>query len=118
MMRYFHLRRVLQTRRVSGRVWLLVSCCLLTGAVAGCASESDAVNSTPHVPTSAASGSATCDKHDVVELWRARDSDSPGDFTVGPGDVIAISVPEIEELQKEQVRVAPDGTIGLPLIGI
>jgi polysaccharide export outer membrane protein len=71
------------------------------------------------VPTSAAaSEGATCNKHDVVELWRARDSDTPADFAVGPGDVITISVPEIEELQKEQVRVAPDGTIGLPLIGI
>jgi polysaccharide export outer membrane protein len=76
------------------------------------------VNSTPHVPTSAARANATCDNHELVELWRARDSDTPGDFTIGPGDVISISVPEIEELQKEQVRVSPDGTIGLPLIGI
>jgi protein involved in polysaccharide export with SLBB domain len=75
------------------------------------------VNSTAHVPTSAVSERATCNKHDVVELWRARDSDTPADFAVGPGDVITISVPEIEELQKEQVRVAPDGTIALPLVG-
>ena len=115
---YSHARRALQTRRASARVWLLFSCCLLSGAVAGCASGSDAVNSTPHVPTSAAGEGATCDKHAVVELWRARDSDTAGDFTVGPGDVIDVSVPEIDELQKEQVRVAPDGTIGLPLVGI
>jgi polysaccharide biosynthesis/export protein len=114
----FRVRRALQTRRASGKVWLFVSCCLLSGAIAGCASESNAVNSTPHVTISAASEGATCDKHDVVELWRARDSDAPSDFTLGPGDVITISVPEIEELQKEQVRVAPDGSIGLPLIGI
>src|SRR5262249_2468330 len=112
-------RRALQTRRASAKVWLLVSCCLLSGAAAGCASESDAVNSTPpHVPTSATGEGATCDKHAVVELWRARDSDTPGAFTVGPGDVITVSVPEIDELQKQQVRVAPDGTIGLPLVGI
>ncbi|MBV8134977.1 MAG: polysaccharide biosynthesis/export family protein [Deltaproteobacteria bacterium] len=72
----------------------------------------------PEVSRSAAGEGATCDKHAVVELWQARESDTPGDFTVGPGDVITISVPEIEELQKEQVRVAPDGTIGLPLVGI
>jgi polysaccharide export outer membrane protein len=111
-------RVVLQTRRANGRVWAFVTYCLLTGALAGCSSSSETVNSTPHVRASAASGSATCDVHDVVELWRARDSDTPGDFTVGPGDVITISVPEIDELQKQEVRVAPDGTIGLPLIGI
>lgn len=113
-----HTREVLQTRRANGRIWAFVTYCLLTGALAGCSSSNEAVSSTPHVRASATSGSAICDVHDVVELWRARDSDTPGDFAVGPGDVITISVPEIEELQKEQVRVAPDGTIGLPLIGI
>ena len=32
--------------------------------------------------------------------------------------MITVSVSEVEELQRQQVRVNPDGTIGLPLVGI
>jgi protein involved in polysaccharide export with SLBB domain len=31
--------------------------------------------------------------------------------------VLRISVPEVEEIQKQELRVAPDGTIGIPLLG-
>jgi polysaccharide export outer membrane protein len=52
-----------------------------------------------------------------MELWQERKADDSGDFAIGPGDEITISVPEIEELQKQKVRVSSDGTIGLSLIG-
>jgi protein involved in polysaccharide export with SLBB domain len=55
--------------------------------------------------------------HDLVELWQRRSTDTLADFPIGPGDVIRISVPEIEEIQKQELRVAPDGTIGIPLLG-
>ncbi len=40
-----------------------------------------------------------------------------GDLPVGPGDVVDISVPEIDELQNQKVRVSSQGTIELPLVG-
>jgi polysaccharide export outer membrane protein len=54
---------------------------------------------------------------ELVKLWRQRLSSTTGDFPIGPGDVITLSVPEVEELQRQQVRVTTEGTIGLSLIG-
>lgn len=43
---------------------------------------------------------------------------APGsDYRVGPGDVLEISVFQAEELDRT-VRVRPDGTISLPLLGV
>ena len=58
-----------------------------------------------------------CGTPALVSLWRTRQSSTTDDFPIGPGDVISLSVPEVEELQKQQVRVSPEGTIGLSLIG-
>ncbi|HVB80536.1 MAG TPA: polysaccharide biosynthesis/export family protein [Candidatus Binataceae bacterium] len=52
-----------------------------------------------------------------MELWQARKANSSKDFAIGPGDEITVSVPEVEELQRQKVRVSADGTIGLSLIG-
>jgi polysaccharide biosynthesis/export protein len=51
-------------------------------------------------------------------LWRKRTSEqSASDYPIGPGDVLEISVPGMEEIKSQQVRVSGDGTITLPLIG-
>jgi polysaccharide export outer membrane protein len=42
-------------------------------------------------------------------------SDSVGDYVVGPQDLLTISVMESPEMSRE-VRVAADGTVGLPLL--
>jgi polysaccharide export outer membrane protein len=42
-------------------------------------------------------------------------SDSVGDYVVGPQDLLTISVMESPEMSRE-VRVAGDGTVGLPLL--
>jgi polysaccharide export outer membrane protein len=39
------------------------------------------------------------------------------DYPIGPGDVLDISVPPIDELKKRTVRVEADGTISLPMLG-
>ena len=58
------------------------------------------------------------DRQRLQELWDKRTSDSLGsDFTLGPGDVINISVP-LEQLQQREVRVSPRDTITLPLAGV
>jgi protein involved in polysaccharide export with SLBB domain len=52
-------------------------------------------------------------------LWYERTHDSKWvDYPIGPGDVVAISVPAMEELKERSVRVAADGTIALPLVGV
>jgi protein involved in polysaccharide export with SLBB domain len=59
----------------------------------------------------------SCNEPTLIQLWRQRGSDTPADFPIGPGDVLTISVPEVDELQRQEIRVASDGTIDLPLIG-
>src|ERR1700682_6476003 len=39
------------------------------------------------------------------------------DYPIGPGDVIQISVPGVDDLKERMVRVGGDGQIALPLIG-
>jgi len=60
------------------------------------------------------------DKVRLDELWRRRSADtaSDEDYPVGPGDVLTVSVPSIEELQGRKTRVSAKGTIELPLLGV
>jgi len=58
-----------------------------------------------------------CKVPDLVHLWQERNSGPIRDLPVGPGDVINVSVPEIDELQNQKVRISVQGTISLPLIG-
>ena len=45
--------------------------------------------------------------------------DAPlADYPIGPGDVLEIAVPAMEEINGRQVRVSGEGTITLPLIGV
>jgi len=60
---------------------------------------------------------ARSDRRRLEELWQRRTHDKFGsDFTLGPGDVLEISVP-LEQLQHREVRVSPQDTIQLPLAG-
>jgi protein involved in polysaccharide export with SLBB domain len=59
----------------------------------------------------------TCRVPALVELWRRRESAPSQDLPIGPGDIIDISVPEVEELQNQRTRVSAQGEIELPLIG-
>jgi polysaccharide export outer membrane protein len=54
----------------------------------------------------------------LARLWELRSrGKSTADYPVGPGDVVEISVPAIEELRGRVVRISGDGTISLPYIG-
>jgi protein involved in polysaccharide export with SLBB domain len=96
-------------------VSVLLLCCLGTGGAGGCAagsaqsSQIDSSTSQRVVPS--------CNEPTLIQLSRQRGSDTPADLPIGPGDVLTISVPEVDELQRQEIRVASDGTIGLPLIG-
>jgi protein involved in polysaccharide export with SLBB domain len=73
----------------------------------------------------AATGPAAPDSEQVQDnarleaLYQQRIREkSDSDFTVGPGDILEVSVPEVEELKDRSVRVSGDNTIALPLIGV
>jgi polysaccharide biosynthesis/export protein len=40
-----------------------------------------------------------------------------GDYPIGPGDLVEVAVPGMEELRSVNLRVAGDGTLSLPLLG-
>ncbi len=47
-----------------------------------------------------------------------KSSDNPArNFTLGAGDLLRISVPQIDQLRERTVRVSEDNTIALPLLG-
>jgi polysaccharide export outer membrane protein len=55
----------------------------------------------------------------LAHLWQRRTHDSVlADYPLGPGDVLEISVPAIEELKDRTVRVSGEGTITLPFVGV
>ena len=59
----------------------------------------------------------------VATLWKSRMAgdaidESPPSFTLGPGDLLRVSVPLIGQLKDRTVRVSEDGTIALPLVGV
>jgi polysaccharide export outer membrane protein len=58
---------------------------------------------------------------ELETLWRERTSPVAGNssngFTLGPGDVLRISVPMISQLTDRTVRVSEDDNIDLPLLG-
>jgi polysaccharide export outer membrane protein len=58
------------------------------------------------------------DMQRLADLWLKRSNEKANtDFPIGPGDVLEISVPAIEELRSRTVRISGDGTIALPFVG-
>src|SRR4051794_36462950 len=52
----------------------------------------------------------TGDIDKLTRLWQERSQDKTiTDFPIGPGDVIELSVPAIEELRARTVRITGDG---------
>src|SRR5437588_9044905 len=96
--------------------------------VAGCAAQAahstPAGNSVAGAPQNREAFSPTAllgDKSDLEKLaalWLKRSQEKANsDFPIGPGDVVEISVPAIEELRTRTVRISGDGTLALPFIG-
>lgn len=58
------------------------------------------------------------DLEKLVRLWQRRSQEkTTSDYPIGPGDVVEISVPAIEELRGRVVRISGDGAISLPFVG-
>ncbi len=59
------------------------------------------------------------DLNRLAELWRTRTQPGAGaDYRLGPGDLLEVSSPDIPDLHQRTERIAPDGTISLPFIGV
>jgi len=118
--------------------WLI--CGLLVFLLAGCGSATrpptpaQSLSATPQptnpIPSAAVQGSVegsalsvnrqdSTDLERLTRLWQTRTQGGPStDYPIGSGDVLEISVPAMEEIQAQTVRVSGEGTIGLPLIGV
>jgi len=75
-----------------------------------------ATNADARVPSAA---NSPVNQERLKALWDKRTAlgNQPVDYPIGPGDVIEISVPSMDELKNRTVRVSGSGNIELPLIG-
>jgi protein involved in polysaccharide export with SLBB domain len=102
---------------------LLIAACL--SACIGCARTArvGAPDSGPSAdkaaPAQAPDGTrGDANSRRLAALWQSRaEGQSPGDYPIGPGDVVQVSVPAIAELSQRTARVSGEGTIALPMIG-
>ena len=71
------------------------------------------------VPEVSAEQAAESSDNRVDNLWsqRQKDSFSP-DFAIGPGDVMEVSAPDVDEIKDRTERVSADDTINLPVAGV
>jgi polysaccharide export outer membrane protein len=61
----------------------------------------------------------TNDAERLTKLWYKRTREAAlADYPLGPGDVLEISVPNLDEIQTFSARITGDGTITLPLVGM
>lgn len=64
------------------------------------------------------------DDAEVLEnLWKSRTTQpsekiSSSDFAIGPGDVLRISLPQLDQMKDRTVRVSEHDTIDLPMLGV
>jgi protein involved in polysaccharide export with SLBB domain len=104
----------------------LVLCCL---GMLGCASQPQTLSSTDQSAPSpvqrstidavvSADAQYATDLERLAQLWQQRTKEhGVSDYPIGPGDVIEISVPAMDEINDRTIRVSGDGKIALPLVG-
>ena len=91
--------------------------------VNGCSAATDIAGPSPTTVEigSGSSGASqeTTDLERLARLWHRRTQKGLNeDYPLGPGDVLDISVPPMQELNNVSVRVSNDGTISLPFVGL
>src|SRR5690242_18404945 len=79
---------------------------------------SNQLSAAESVSSSIPSGESIQDTTRLDALFRSRThGETVADYPIGPGDVVEISVPPIDELRERTVRVEADGSISLPMLG-
>jgi protein involved in polysaccharide export with SLBB domain len=78
--------------------------------------EGQVTSANPSVPSASSSDE---NQMRLSALWAKRTAadDSTLDYPIGPGDVIQVSVPGVDDLHEQTVRVGARGRIDLPLVG-
>jgi protein involved in polysaccharide export with SLBB domain len=103
-------------RKNTSPLTCLVSLVILVAAgLSGCSAQ----NSPGSTSTSpyATNGGELDSRQQLQAIAQERENDSfATSFGIGPGDVLEISVPDIDQ-QKREERVSPQGTIELPIAG-
>jgi protein involved in polysaccharide export with SLBB domain len=74
---------------------------------------------TPAADVRPPSPAELADDADLDRIWQRRSGElsSTKDYPIGPGDVLTVSVPQMDELQDRKVRVTSQGAVELPLVG-
>lgn len=108
--------------KASPRFAVLATALALTVVASGCAAIQDMSTAgrpmRTSFPTQDSRLDSTGQTQRLEKLWQQRTHDGFGaKFTLGPGDVLEISVP-LEQLRHREVRVSSDDTIELPLAGV
>jgi polysaccharide biosynthesis/export protein len=74
------------------------------------------------VPEPGTAALADDDSQILDNLWKTRieqaNNDKSSNFTLGPGDVLRISLPQFDSQKDRTVRVSEEDTIALPLLGV
>lgn len=116
------------TRLVAGSITQVLATVLVLGMVSCATRESPAINSSSASTsveaegqspggTREAPGNELPNAQRLEALWQRRTgNNAEPDFSLGAGDELEISVP-LEQLEHREVRVSPQGTIDLPLVG-
>jgi len=98
-----------------------------TVAIFGCASSPPeptvtAISGAPPIADSRvpSTASSPLNQQRLKALYDKRSvkDEASTDYPVGPGDVIEISVPGVDDLKQRTVRVSGQGQIDLPLVGV
>jgi protein involved in polysaccharide export with SLBB domain len=109
-------RSVYQTevgRRIASVAATLISAAVLIGCSSGAASREA---SDPGLSITAIADPNVLARLESIRHKRETDHFDP-DFIFGPGDVLDISAQDVPELRQRQVRISPEGTIELPVVG-
>lgn len=101
------------------RAWIKVTGLLFTLAWCGCAARPPALPPQAQEasePVASRPGLVNSNSAELAQLWSERQNQA-SDFPIGPGDLLEVSAPGIDELQDRTVRVDGNGHIYLPIIG-
>jgi protein involved in polysaccharide export with SLBB domain len=108
--------KVKRRSRIALIAILLSGCTASSDSAVHPASGATAVSSVAATPDWVLSGADNANDRRLAQIWKER-SAKPADFPIGPGDLLEISVPGIDQLQDRTGRVGGDGHIYLPLVG-
>src|SRR5690348_9706682 len=71
----------------------------------------------PPAQTTPATSEGQAKSGNTLEAKISASSFTSRPYLLGPNDIISITFPMVPELDKEQIRILPDGKVDLPIIG-